>query len=66
MREFPELKSFEGSWIVTHLETGEKREFFKTSKEKVKWFFEHPETFKVETIHSYLCNLNESIKAGNY
>lgn len=58
----PELSHHEGSWVVTHIETGQTREFFRSSKAKVDWFSEHPETFKVVTILNHLSELNKNGK----
>ena len=56
----PELSRHEGSWVVTHIESGQSREYFRSSKAKVDWFSERPETFKVEPIGSYLAKLNQT------
>lgn len=59
----PQLKHGEGSWVVTHIESGEKREFFKGSRAKVDWFSDHPDTFLVETIGDYLGRVNAEIRS---
>jgi hypothetical protein len=53
----PELKAHEGSWIVTHIQTGEMREFFRSQRRHVEHFAANT-NFKIEAIGTYLASLN--------
>ena len=53
----PELQPHEGSWVVTHLDTAQQREFFRSQKGRVDWFADHPEQFEVKTIGQHLAGV---------
>ncbi len=57
MSDIPNLKHFEGSWVVTHRVTGQRREFFVAEREKVRFFAEHDDAYLVEPIGKYLSRI---------
>lgn len=50
----PTLAPYEGSWMVTHLVTGEVREFFRDRHARVAYLAKLPKEYRIETSSAYL------------